>query len=156
MPTALPPFGSRTSGRGWGCQFQSAWGGARHCHAAEGKARGQTYITASAGNHGLSASAAGASAFGAKSVIYLSNTVPEAFADRLRDTGAQVVRHGTHYKLPGRCSAGGEESGAIRFDSSWPGYFERPHVLMEGYLILMEEVFQQIPAPTHIFLGRRR
>ena len=122
--------------------------------AAEGKARGQTYITASAGNHGLSV-AAGASAFGAKAVIYLSDTVPEAFADRLRETGAQVVRHGTHYEasMEGAAQAA-EESGAILLsDSSWPGYFERPHVLMEGYLILMEEVFQQIPqAPTHIFL----
>jgi diaminopropionate ammonia-lyase len=41
------------------------------------------YVTASAGNHGLSV-AAGARLFGARAVIYLAETVPEAFAARLQ------------------------------------------------------------------------
>ena len=43
---------------------------------------GRVFVTASAGNHGLSV-AAGAHLFGAQAVIFLSNTVPEAFATRL-------------------------------------------------------------------------
>jgi diaminopropionate ammonia-lyase len=47
-----------------------------------------------------------------------------------------------------------ERDGAILLsDSSWLGYTERPLVLMEGYLVLMTEVFAQMDAaPSHIFL----
>src|SRR6056297_243916 len=48
---------------------------------------GRAYVTASAGNHGLSV-AAGARVFGARAVVYLAETVPEGFAARLRDKGA--------------------------------------------------------------------
>ena len=38
-------------------------------------------------------------------------------------------------------------------DSSWAGYTELPHLLMEGYTALMAEAVEQISdAPTHIFL----
>ena len=41
----------------------------------------------------------------------------------------------------------------ILSDTSWPGYYERPHRLMEGYLMLMREAIEQVPeVPTHIFL----
>lgn len=45
-------------------------------------------------------------------------------------------------------------SGAVLLsDSSWEGYTARPHRLMEGYLALMAEVFDQIDRPpTHLFL----
>ena len=42
-----------------------------------------TFVTASAGNHGLSV-VAGANAFGAKAVIYLAETVPVSFQEKLR------------------------------------------------------------------------
>jgi diaminopropionate ammonia-lyase len=119
-----------------------------------GRAAGQTYVTASAGNHGLSV-AAGAQAFGAQAVVFLAETVPEAFADRLRDIGADVRRHGAIYEdsMAGAAAAAIENGWILLSDSSWPGYFERPHVLMEGYLVLMQEVVDQMDAPpTHIFL----
>ena len=56
-----------------------------------------TFTCASAGNHGL-AVAAGARIFGAHSRIYLANTVPQAFADRLLEKGAEVVRSGATYE----------------------------------------------------------
>ena len=62
-----------------------------------GRAKGRTYVTASAGNHGMSV-AAGASAFGASAVVYIAESVPEVFADRLRGLGAQVVREGAIYE----------------------------------------------------------
>lgn len=119
-----------------------------------GDHRGRTYVTASAGNHGMSV-AAGAAAFGAASVVYIAETVPEAFADRLAQQGTTVVREGATYEdSMAAAQAAAEANGwALLSDSSWPGYTERPHRLMEGYLVLMAEVIAQIPEPpSHLFL----
>ena len=73
------------------------------CLACQGRcsgtAKGRTYVTASAGNHGMSV-AAGAAAFGARAVVYIAETVPEAFAKRLRETGAEVRRERTLTNAP--------------------------------------------------------
>ena len=122
--------------------------------AEAGLARGRTYVCASAGNHGLSV-AAGAAAFGAKAVIFIAETVPEAFADRLRQLGAEVIRTGKTYEQSMQAASEFAEhaDAALLSDSSWDGYTDRPYHVMEGYLILMREVHQQIGAkPTHIFL----
>ncbi len=113
-----------------------------------------TYASSTAGNHGLSI-AAGAKAFGAKAAIYISETVPEAFAVRLRDLGATVVRRGDDYTAS--LNAAMEDAKAngwtILSDTSWPGYTEIPHRLMEGYTAFMAEAETQMDrAPTHIFL----
>ncbi len=124
------------------------------CDAADGTARGRTYVTASAGNHGLSV-AAGAAAFGAQAVVYIAKTVPEAFAARLRDIGAEVRREGATYEdsMDAAQRAADTEGFALLSDSSWEGYYDRPHRLMEGYLVLMAEAIRQIPQPpTHLFL----
>ena len=123
------------------------------CDAEDGIAAGRTYVTASAGNHGLSV-AAGARAFNARSVVYIADTVPDAFADRLRAQGAEVRRHGAVYEdsMAEAARAAKAHGWALLSDSSWPGYVEVPHRLMEGYTVLMQEVEQSIPAPTHIFL----
>ncbi len=115
---------------------------------------GQTYITASAGNHGLSV-AAGARVFGANAVIYIAQTVPESFADRLRDKGATVMREGDDYEasMTAACKAAEENRWKLLSDSSWPGYFDPPRKLMEGYLALLRETVAEIPnPPSHIFL----
>ena len=124
------------------------------CDAQNGHAASQTYVTASAGNHGLSV-AAGAAAFGAKSIVYLSKYVPEAFAERLRSEGAKVVRAGETYEdsMEAAAQAAAHRGDVLLSDSSWPGYYTRPHRLMEGYLALMSEVFDQIEQPpTHMLL----
>lgn len=122
--------------------------------AEAGNAKGRTYVTASAGNHGLSV-ATGAQVFGAKAVIYIAETVPESFAERLRTKGAEVRRVGAIYEDSMAAAQGAAEDNGwhLLSDSSWDGYFDPPHRLMEGYLALMAEVFDQMPAPpTHIFL----
>ena len=122
--------------------------------AKAGRAKGRTYVTASAGNHGMSV-AAGASAFGASAVVYIAESVPEVFADRLRGLGAQVVREGAIYEdsMAAALKAANDNGWDILSDTSWPGYYERPHRLMEGYLMLMREAIAQVPeVPTHIFL----
>ncbi len=116
--------------------------------------QGRVYVTASAGNHGLSV-AAGARLFGARAVIYLSATVPEAFADRLRVKGAQVVRAGADYEasMQAAADAAQAQGWTLLSDSSWPGYTDLPLRVMEGYLQLAAEVAQQIDtAPSHILL----
>lgn len=115
---------------------------------------GRSYVTASAGNHGMSV-AAGARLFGARAVVYLAETVPEDFARRLRETGAEVVREGAEYEASMAAAARAAQTNGwiLLSDSSWPGYFEVPHRLMEGYLAMAAETAEQIPpAPTHILL----
>jgi diaminopropionate ammonia-lyase len=115
---------------------------------------GEVFVCASAGNHGLSV-AAGARIFGARAVIYLATTVPEAFADRLRGTGAEVVREGADYAASMQAAARDAQAKGwtLLSDSSWPGYTEWPTRVMEGYLVAADEVCRQAPRPpTHVFL----
>ena len=116
--------------------------------------QGRTYVTASAGNHGLSV-AAGARIFGARAVVYLSETVPHSFAEKLTAKGAEVVRAGRDYEasMDAAADTAAAKGWTLLSDSSWPGYVDRPLVLMQGYLALMAEVAAQIPAPpTHVFV----
>ncbi|MEM1039086.1 MAG: pyridoxal-phosphate dependent enzyme [Pseudomonadota bacterium] len=115
---------------------------------------GRTYATASAGNHGMSL-AAGAGVFGARAVIYLAETVPEDFAQRLREKGAEVRREGAEYEasMQAAAVAADAEDMILLSDSSWDGYTGLPHTLMEGYTVMAEECAQQMPVPpSHIFL----
>ncbi len=108
----------------------------------------RTYVTASAGNHGMSM-AAGARVFGAQAVVYISETVPESFALRLQDQGARVVRAGADYaaSMAAANRAAQENGWTLLSDSSWPGYQELPHLLMEGYLQIAVEAADQCPEP---------
>lgn len=113
-----------------------------------------TYVTASAGNHGLSV-AAGAKVFGAKAVVYLSHTVPESFAQKLRAQSAEVIRMGENYEesMIAAQEAAKANNWILLSDTSWEGYVDIPHRLMEGYLVMAAEAVEQMPeTPTHIFL----
>lgn len=115
---------------------------------------GSVYACASAGNHGLSV-AAGARLFGATAIIYLADSVPEAFADRLRRLDADVVRPGGDYaNAMATVAADAERNGwTLLSDSSWPGYVDLPRRVMEGYLVMGVEVVKALAEPpTHIFL----
>ena len=114
----------------------------------------EVFITASAGNHGLSV-AAGAKIFGAKAAVYLSSSVPERFAERLRAHGAEVCRAGDDYEasMIAAVKRAGDHGWTLLSDTSWAGYTELPHRLMEGYLVMAAEAVRQMPEPpTHIFL----
>lgn len=115
---------------------------------------GRTFVTASAGNHGLSV-AAGARVFGAAAVVYLSDTVPEAFATKLREKGARVVRAGANYEASMEAAeiAASEKGWTLLSDSAWDGYTDLPLRVMEGYLQLAVEAVEQSPRPaSHIVL----
>ncbi len=116
--------------------------------------KGRTYVTASAGNHGMSM-AAGARTFGADAVVYIAETVPESFADRLRAQNAQVVRAGADYaaSMEAASQAAQDNGWTLLSDSSWEGYTELPYLLMEGYLQMAVEAAEQCTeAPTHVLL----
>ncbi len=115
---------------------------------------GRTYVTASAGNHGMSV-AAGARVFGAKAVIYLAHTVPDAFGARLESLGAEVAWAGDDYEasMVAAEKAAQDNGWTLLSDSTWPGYEASGFRVMEGYLQMASEAAAQIPAPpTHIFL----
>jgi diaminopropionate ammonia-lyase len=120
-------------------------------------AAGMTFITASAGNHGLSV-AAGARIFGARGIIVLCSAVPEGFAKRIRETGSEVVRiHGSYEDSVQYAIDAADQNGWLLLaDGSWGGYTERPALVMEGYTVLAEEcrsIFEQSGDwPTHVFL----
>jgi len=113
-----------------------------------------TYICASAGNHGLSL-AAGARLFGAKAIVYIAQTVPEDFADRLRQKGAKVIREGEKYDASMEAAklAAKQNNWQLLSDSTWSGYSKPARDVMEGYLIMGAELAEQLAsAPTHIFV----
>ena len=115
---------------------------------------GETFICASAGNHGLSV-AAGAKLFGAKAVVVLSETVPQGFAERLGQNGAEVIRAGDDYEASMEQSKRLAANNGWRLlsDGSWAGYSDPARDVMEGYLVMGHEAADQIDQPpTHLFL----
>jgi len=115
---------------------------------------GETFICASAGNHGLSV-AAGAAIFGAKAVVLLAETVPEEFAVLLRERKAEVIRAGADYEesMAASKQLAAEKGWNLLSDGSWKGYSRPARDVMEGYLIMAHEVADNIPTPpSHVFL----
>ena len=114
---------------------------------------GTTYVTASAGNHGLSL-AAGARLFGAKAVIYFSKTVPQTFAEKIKSYGAEVVINGNNYEesMSHAQKAAEDNNWILLSDVTWEGY-DMGLKVMEGYLAAAAEAYEDCPQiPTHIFL----
>ena len=117
----------------------------------------QTFVCASAGNHGMGV-AAGARNSGAKARIHLARTVPESFADRLRALGAEVVRSGDVYdESVAAAIADADRTGAtLLADGTWEGYTEIPKWVMEGYCVIAEELRAGFETsgrwPTHVYL----
>ncbi|MGN8157268.1 diaminopropionate ammonia-lyase [Salinisphaera sp. SWV1] len=120
-------------------------------------ASSMVFVCASAGNHGL-AVAAGADVFGARAIVYLDDTVPEYFAERLRSKGTGVVRGGSVYEQSMEAARRNADSNGwlLVSDSSWPGYTGVPALVMEGYTVMAEEVRAACEAssvwPTHVAL----
>jgi len=114
---------------------------------------GKCYVTASAGNHGLSL-AAGARLFGAKAVIYLSKNVPSSFADKIKSYDAEVIIAGNNYEesMDGAKKAATDNNWILLSDVTWDGY-DAGLKVMEGYLVAAAEAYEDCPEPpTHIFL----
>jgi len=114
--------------------------------AFESALQGRVFVAASAGNHGLSV-AAGAKVFGARAVIYLADSVPEAFADLLRSKGADVVRAGAIYEqsMQAAMEAAAAQGWTLLSDSSWDGYSAPAHAAMQGYCVPVSYTHLTLP-----------
>lgn len=125
--------------------------------AAQACAKKISFVTASAGNHGLSV-AAGARIFGARAVIVLDASVSEDFADRIRAAGARVERIAGSYEdaVAFAKTMAEDPDYLLLADGSWPGYIDPPALVMEGYSVLAEECRQSFTAsgewPDHVLL----
>ena len=114
-----------------------------------------TVICASAGNHGLSV-AAGARVFGVACEVFLPETAPEPFAERLRARGATVRRAGAVYEdaMAAAVERALADGVTLVSDASWPGETAAPSMVMQGYAVLCEELREDFVAsgrwPTHV------
>ena len=102
-----------------------------------------TVCCASAGNHGLSV-AAGARVFGVSCEVFLSDTVPDGFAKRLRAHGAIVKRGGSVYEDSMRAAVERAKAANVTLvsDASWEGEMIVPSFVMQGYAVLGEELLE--------------
>jgi len=120
-------------------------------------ARSITVTCATDGNHGRSV-AAGARLTGCRAVIYVHAGVSDARVQAIRDLGAAVVRiDGSYDDSVSEAARVGQIEGRVLIsDTSWPGYEEIPATVMQGYLLMVDEVIDQSAAcgarPTHVFL----
>jgi len=120
-------------------------------------AKSKKFACATAGNHGLSVAAA-SSLFGASSAVFIADSVPEEFAERLRAKGAEVFRAGAIYEEANAAAvAASDENGWILIaDTSHETYQEIPALIYQGYSVLAEECRQHFAQagdwPTHVFL----
>jgi len=116
-----------------------------------------TVCCASAGNHGLSV-AAGANVFGIACEVYLADTVPESFAERLRTKNATVVRAGKIYEDAMATARHRAEDNGVTLvsDASWEGEMRIPSLVMQGYAVMSEEIREYFIDrdhwPTHVAL----
>jgi diaminopropionate ammonia-lyase len=115
-----------------------------------------TFVCASAGNHGI-AVAKGAELFNANSRVHIAHSVPASFAQRLATLGAVVIRSGETYEESMVAAMNDNLDGeTLLADSSWPGYYHLPMLVMEGYTVIAEEMRQvflhEDNWPTHVFL----
>ena len=115
-----------------------------------------TFVCASAGNHGI-AVAKGAELFNANSRVHIAHPVPASFAQRLATLGAVVIWSGETYEESMVAAMNDNLNGeTLLADSSWPGYYHLPMLVMEGYTVIAEEMRQvflhEDNWPTHVFL----
>jgi diaminopropionate ammonia-lyase len=119
--------------------------------------RAITVACATDGNHGRSV-AAGAKLVGSQAVVFIHGGVTEARADAIRALGAEVRRvSGSYDESVAAANEEARRSGwQIISDTSWPGYEDIPALVMQGYLLMVDEVLQQLcesnVSLTHVFL----
>lgn len=120
-------------------------------------ARGMTVTCATDGNHGRSV-AAGAKLAGCKALIFVHGGVSEARANAMREIGALVRRVQGSYddSVAEAKRVAAEQRWHVVSDTASPGNEEVPAQVMQGYLVMVDEVLAQCARlnrlPTHVFL----
>lgn len=117
---------------------------------------GVTITCATDGNHGRSV-AWGCQQYGCQCVIYIHETVSEGRQKAIEQYGASVVRVPGNYDDAVR-QADQDAKNLGRYivsDTSYEGYMDVPKDVMQGYTVMADEAFSQLPegtVPTHIFV----
>ena len=102
--------------------------------------------TATDGNHGR-AVAHIAALFGFEARIYVPEGTAQARIEGIEREGAEViVVSGTYDDAVARAAADASEDCLVVSDTSWPGYEEIPHWVIEGYSTIFAEIEEQLAA----------
>jgi diaminopropionate ammonia-lyase len=116
-----------------------------------------TVCCATDGNHGRSVAWA-AQMFGCGCVIYLHEGVSTGREKEIAAYGAQIRRVAGSYDDSVRVTVdeAAAEGWFVVSDTSWPGYEEVPAMVMQGYMVMADEITAQWPgageAPSHLFI----
>lgn len=117
-----------------------------------------TFVTATDGNHGRGVAWA-AQQLGQKAVVYMPKGSSEIRAQNIRNHGAECTITELNYDDAVRLAyKNGQEKGWVMVqDTAWDGYEDIPTWIMQGYMTLAIEAFEQLAnngahAPTHVFL----
>jgi len=119
------------------------------------KFRNLTFVTATDGNHGR-AVAWVANRLGCKAVIYMPKGSSKVRLEAIQNFGAKASIINGNYDYAVRLAAkqSSEKGWILVQDTSWPGNEEIPINIMQGYITLLTEAFQQMEGkwPSHIFM----
>src|SRR5258707_13331322 len=119
-----------------------------------------TVTCATDGNHGRSV-AWGARLFHCRCVIFIHATVSEGRAAAIAAYGAEIVRVPGGYddSVHHAAAVAAEQGWTVVSDTAYAGYSAIPRRIMQGYGVVAEEIFAQLPGnvvggmpPTHVFL----
>jgi diaminopropionate ammonia-lyase len=115
-----------------------------------------TVACATDGNHGRSV-AWGASMFGCRCIIYVHAHVSQARRDAIEAYGAEVrAVHGSYDDSVHQVARdAAQHDWRIVSDTSYEGYTDIPRKVMQGYGVMTDEIFAQMPRdsfPTHVFI----
>ncbi len=117
-----------------------------------------TFVTATDGNHGRGV-AWTAEQLGVKASVYMPKGSSPVRAENIRSHGAQCTITELNYDDTVRMAAKAAETNGwvLLQDTAWPGYETVPLWIMQGYLTLASEAFEQmcelgVDHPTHVFL----
>ena len=114
-----------------------------------------TFISATDGNHGRGV-AWTAQQFGQKSVIYMPKGSSQERLLNIRAHGAEASITDYNYDDAVRLAArqANENGWVMVQDTSWEGYEDIPTHIMQGYMTMASEAYEQLGSvkPTHIFV----
>ena len=122
---------------------------------AQPGAEQMTFVTATNGNHGRGVAWA-AKMLGQKAVVRMPKGSTRERLEHIRALGADAAITDVNYDDTVRLCAGmAEENGWYLIqDTAWDGYEEIPLHIMQGYMTMAAEAWEQMgeQMPTHIFL----
>jgi len=120
-------------------------------------AAGLTFTCATDGNHGR-AVAAGARIAGARSQVFVHSGVSAGRIAAIETEGASVTQTPGNYddSIAAVNDAALTRGWKVVSDTSWAGYEDVPASVMQGYLVMVDEVIEQTRQAatpvTHVFL----